>query len=138
MLLPISDTYLLKVSAHVSSIVKSGYQDNFEPVYFFYENVLSVKKHQTQNKRLLPSKKFLRAQKIVAFVVSVCLILFRWLIFACDVFLSARNLFVKKKINRLEIVTRTSFYHTTDVHLSLSTRLSRIYLYAIIFICNHL
>ena len=97
MLLPISDTYLLKVSAHVSSIVKLGYQDNFEPVYFFYENVLSVKKHQTQNKRLLPSKKFLRAQKIVAFLVSVCLILFRWFIFACDVFLGARNLFVKKK-----------------------------------------
>ena len=97
MLLPISDTYLLKVSADVSSIVKGGYQENFEPVYFFYENVLSVKKHQTRKKRLLPSKKFLRAQKLLPLLFSVCLILFRWFIFACDVLLCARNLFVKKK-----------------------------------------
>ena len=97
MLLPISDTYLLKVSADVSSIVKGGYQENFEPVYFFYENVLSVKKHQTRKKRLLPSKKFLRAQKLLPLLFSVSLILFRWFIFACDVLLCARNLFVKKK-----------------------------------------
>ena len=33
------------IGVHVSSLVKWGYQDNYKPVYFFYENVLSVKKH---------------------------------------------------------------------------------------------
>ena len=37
--------------------------------------------------------------------------LFCWFIFACDVFLCARNLFVKKIINRLEIVLIASIYY---------------------------
>ena len=35
--------------------------------------------------------------------------------FCVWVFLCARNLFVKKKINKLEIVLITSFYYTTDL-----------------------
>ena len=45
-------------------------------------------------------------------LLSVSLFLFCWSIFACDVFLCERNLFVKK-INRLEIVPITSLYYTT-------------------------
>ena len=35
-----------------NSIVQWGYQDNFEPVYFFYEKVLSVKKANTHKNQL--------------------------------------------------------------------------------------
>ena len=42
---------------------------------------------------------------------SVSLFLFCWSIFACDAFLYAQNLFVKK-VNRFGIVWKTSFYYT--------------------------
>ena len=33
------------IGVHVSSIVKLGYEDNFKPVYFFYERFRARKKH---------------------------------------------------------------------------------------------
>ena len=59
----------------------------------------------------------MRAWKIIAFVVCVSLFLFCQLIFACDVFLCAWNLSLKKTINRLEIVLIALIYNTT--HLTL-------------------
>ena len=59
---------------HVSSIVKWGYQDNFKPVYFFYEKISHTKKHsqakinqQNKIKQTLNYKgnNFSRAQKLL-------------------------------------------------------------------------
>ena len=33
----------------MSSIVKWGYQDNFKPLYFFYEKILRAQKHSRAN-----------------------------------------------------------------------------------------
>ena len=108
-----------------SSIVKWGYKDNFKPVYFFYVEVLSVEKHQTQSKR----KIFFTWEKLLPLLFSINLFLFCQLIFACDVLLCAQNLFLKK-IYRFEILFITSLYYTTDVYSYQPAYLE--------FICTHL
>ena len=55
--------------------------------------------------------------KMLPLLFSVCLILFRWLIFACECFffiLKTKPFREKKKKSRLEIVLRTSLYYTTN------------------------
>ena len=97
---------------------------------FFYEKVLSVKKHsqakinqQNKIKQTLNNKgnNFLLVQTSKRLEV-VC--------FTFWCFLCAQNLFVKK-INRLEIALMTSFYYTTDVYPYQSTHVSSHYLYAL-------
>ena len=61
--------------------VKWGYQDNFKPVYFFFcEKIWCAQKAQKCQTSNFNS--------------------FGWLMFACNVLLYARNLFVNKKINK--------------------------------------
>ena len=119
----------------VSSIVKWGYQDSFKPVFFFFlrKDFACTKSIKRKTNDFYPLKIFC-AQKIVALLFSVCLILFCWVIFACDVFLCVGNLFVKKKhtSNGLDNLILLFYWG-----VPLSTHLSRIYLYALIFICDH-
>ena len=86
----------------VSSILKWGYQDNFKAV-FFTERFRAHKKHQNAKQATFHPLRRLCVQKLLHLLFSVSLFLFCWLIFACDVFFGARNLSVKKKINKLEI-----------------------------------
>ena len=52
------------IGAHVTSIVKWGYLDNFKPVYlFFYENILNTQKIPN------PKQMILTLLEVVAFVV---------------------------------------------------------------------
>ena len=103
------------IGLHVSSIVTWGYQDNFKPVYlFFTKRSRAHKKHQNTKQATFILLKNCAREKLLPLLLSVCLILFCWLMFACECFLYVRNLFVKKKIiNRLEIVLITSFHCST-------------------------
>ena len=74
---------------------------------FFLRKDFELKKHQNAKKKKKKKKTistllkaFVRAKKLLPLLVFVCLISFCLLVFACDVFLSARNLFVKKEINK--------------------------------------
>ena len=81
---------------------------------FFYEKVLNVKKARkckTNNFDLLRSFAHI---KNIAFVVFCLLGFGYWLIFACECFFYAQNLFLKK--NCLKIVLITSLCYNTDVH----------------------
>ena len=91
---------------HVSSIVKWGYQE-----VIFHAH----KKHQHIKQTTLTVLEVCVHSKLLPLLFSVSLFLFCWFIFACDVFLWARNLFVKKKdiMSRLEIALITSFCCTT-------------------------
>ena len=75
----------------VISIVKWGYQGNFKPVYFFYEKVLNAQK-PPKAKQTNPLKNFCAREKLLSFLFSVFLILFCWLMFACECF-CAREIF---------------------------------------------
>ena len=85
-----------KFQHNVTSIVKWGYQDNFKPVYFFTERFRARKKHQNAKQATFTLLEVCAREKLLPQLFSVCLILFCWFIFACDVFLCALNLFVKK------------------------------------------
>ena len=65
-------------------------------IFFFIKNISAIKstKCKTNDFHLLRS--FCAREKLLPLFFSVCLILFCCFIFACDVFLRARNLFVKK------------------------------------------
>ena len=115
-----------------SSIVKWGYPDNLL-IYFFYfffdEKISLAQKHVTP--RSLCARK-----KLLPLLFSISLFLFCYLIFACDVFLCARNLFLKKNKQAWNCLDSLNLQYYWGVPLS--THLSRIYLYALIFICDHL
>ena len=82
----------------VSSIVKWGYQDSFKPVFFFfYEKISRAQKASNAKQTTFILLKYFARKKLLLLLFSVCLILFCWMIFACDVFLCVGNLFVKKK-----------------------------------------
>ena len=84
------------IGVHVSSIVKWGYQDNFKPVYFFYEKISRAQKAPKRKTRDFYHLRSLRTQKVVALVVY-CLLNFALLVNVCLwVFLCSGNLFVKK------------------------------------------
>ena len=77
--------------------MKWGYQDNFKYVYFFlWKNFARTKRteRKTNNFHLLRS--ICTRKKLLPLLFSICLILFCWLIFDCECFFCARNLFVKK------------------------------------------
>ena len=81
----------------------------FQACLFFYEKVLSVKKHQhTKQKR----QQFFTLLEVYALP----------LLFSIFVLFYAQNLFVKKKINRFEIVPLTSLCYTTAGFLDLPRR----------------
>ena len=86
-----------KFQHNVTSIVKWGYQDNFKPVYFFTERFRARKKYQNAKQATFTLLEICAPEKLLPQLFSVCLILFCSFIFACDVFLCTRNLFVKKK-----------------------------------------
>ena len=84
-----------------SSVVNCGYQDNFNPVYFFFifiylfiyffdEKISRTQKHVT------PRSSCTR-ENLLPLLFSASLFLFCLLIYARDVFLCAQNLFVRKK-----------------------------------------
>ena len=87
-------------------------------LYFFAKRFCVLKKHQNAKQATFTLLENCARKKLLPCLFSVCLILFCWLMLAC-VFLCARNLFVKKKINRLEIVLITSFYYTTKLTMLL-------------------
>ena len=57
---------------------------------FLQKDFASTKSTKTQNYPLM------HAKKLLLLLFRVCLILFSWLIFTCDVFLCTQNLFIKK------------------------------------------
>ena len=81
---------------------------------FFTKRFRSHEKHQNVKQATFTLLKICAHERLLPLLLSVCLILFCWLMFACECFLYVRNLFVKKKkINRLEIVLITSFHCST-------------------------
>ena len=82
---------------------------------FFTKRFHVHKKHQKAKQATFTLLKVCVCKKLLPLLFSVCLIFFCWLMFDCDVFLYARNLFIQKKINRLEIVLITSSYYATLV-----------------------
>ena len=128
-----------KILRKDSSIVKWGYQDNFKLVYFFLRKDFARTKHSQANinqqnkiKETLNNKvnSFSRAQTYKSLKVTC---------FAFECFLCARNLFVKIKTKKKQawncLDNLISLYYWC---LPLSTHLSSVYLYAFVFICNHL
>ena len=97
---------------------------------FFKKRFYAHKKYLTQQKRFLPLRS-LCAQKAANFVVFCSLIFVLLVCFCLRVFLWARNFSVKKK--KLIIVSTASITYTTTLN-----RLSKIYVYTLIFICDHL
>ena len=79
--------------------------------FFFSKRFRSHKKPQSVRQATFTLLEVCARKKLLPLLFSVSLFLFCWFIFACDVFLCARNLFVKKKINRLEIVLMASIYY---------------------------
>ena len=81
----------------VSSIVKWGYQDNFKPVYLFYENISRAQKSPKSKTSDFQRLRSLCTRKIVALVVQ-CLLNFVLLVNVCLwVFLCARIFSRKNK-----------------------------------------
>ena len=99
------------IGIHVSSIVKWGYQDNFKPVYFFYKKISRTQK-SPKRKQATFSEVYTH-EKLLPLLFSVCLILFCWLMFACECFFLHVKFFREKNINRLKIVLITSFHYST-------------------------
>ena len=115
-----------------------GYQDNFKPVYFFLRKEFErTKTTKIQNKWFPPSHKFLCVQKLLPLLFFVRIFLFLLVNVCFWVFSYAQNLFVKKKVNRLEIVSIASIHYTTDVYPPQPAYWG-LYLHAFIFICDHL
>ena len=85
---------------------------------FLRKDFARTKSTKTQNKQLSPLTllEVCAREKLLPQVFIVCLILFYWLMFACNMFLCAQNLFVKK-MYRLRIVPATSFYYTTYIYV---------------------
>ena len=75
---------------------------------FFTKRFCAHKKHQNVKQTTFTLLEVCVREKLL----SVCLILLCWFIFACDVFLFAQNLFVKNK-SRFEIVLINPFHYTT-------------------------
>ena len=94
-------SFLLKLQAY--SLKKKLHQRCF-PV-----SVPNISAYFTNDFHLLRS--FRTHEKLLPLLFSVCLILFCWLMFACESFeiFSSK----KRKKNRLEIVLITTFYYTT-------------------------
>ena len=108
--------------------------------FFFNEKILRLQKHSQANinhqnkiKQTLNRKgnNFLHTQTSQRMKVSC---------FELRCYLCAQNLFVKKKISRLEIVLITLFYYTTDVYPFQPTYQAFIYMHLFLFvtICENL
>ena len=69
--------------------------------------------HTKSTNNFHPLRSFYARKKPLPLSFFICLFLFLLVGFGWFAFLYAQNLFVKKKINRLEIVLVTSFYYTT-------------------------
>ena len=102
------------IGIHVSSIVKWGYQDNFKPVYLFsYEKISPAQKALKHKQATFTLLEVCAREKLLPLLFSVCLILFCWLMFACECFFLRVKFFREKNINRLKIVLITSFHYST-------------------------
>ena len=65
--------------------------------FFFYEKVLSVRKApKPKTNDFHPLRSFGTRKKLLPLLLSVCLILFCLLIFACECFFYVQNLLAKK------------------------------------------
>ena len=73
------------IGVHVS-IVKWSFQDNFKPVYFFYEKISRVQKVPKRKASDFHPHKTCAREKLLPFLFRACLILFCWLMFACECF----------------------------------------------------
>ena len=69
-------------------------------ILFFTKSFWAQKSTKTQNKRFLPFRSLSEREKLLLLLFFVRLLLFCWLIFACDVFFKAQNLFAKKSNNQ--------------------------------------
>ena len=103
----------MAVTKSVSSIVNEAIRtimSLFIFIYFFLrKNIERWKSTKMQNKRFLPSQKFLCVRKVVAFIVF-CSVNFVFLVGFClwCIFVHSKS-FRKNKINRLKIVLIASF-----------------------------
>ena len=79
----------------------------FQACFFFYENILRVKKAPKRKINSVSPLRSFSARKIVAFVVF-CLLNFFLLVGFGLSFVFVRLKFFRKKINKLEIVVITS------------------------------
>ena len=72
----------------MSSRMKRGYQDNFKPVYFFFlrKDFGRTKNTKRKTNSIHPLRSFCAHEKLLPLLISVCLILFCWLMFACECF----------------------------------------------------
>ena len=69
--------------------MKRGFQDNFKPVYFFFflrKDFARTKSTKRKPNDIHPLRGFCTHEKVLPLLISVCLILFCWLIFACEYF----------------------------------------------------
>ena len=116
---------------NLSRIVYWGYKDNFKPIFFFFfeEKISRAQKH-------VAPRSLCAREKLLPSLFSVSLFLFCYLIFASDVFLCARNFFIKKNKQAWNCLDNVNLLYYLRVPLS--THLSRIYLYELLFICDHL
>ena len=119
-----------------NSIVKWDCHDNFKFFFFLQKDFMRTKSTKTNH----PLRRFYTHQGPLPLLLFVCLF-FVLLVNVCLwVFLYSRNLFVKKIKNKNKQTWNCldSLISLYCWHAPLSTRLSRIYLYALVFICNYL
>ena len=86
---------------------------HFQTCLFFFMKRFCVHKNAKQTTFTL--LEVFACKKLLPLLISVCLILFCWLMFASECFCACK-IFSKKKQNRFEIILITSFYCTTDVY----------------------
>ena len=111
-------------------------QSNF---FFFYERIMRAQKGPKRKTNYFYAlRNFCAPKKLLPLLFSVCLILFCWFIFACDVFLCAQNLFIKNRLARN--CPNNLIYYTTDVYPYQPTYRASIYTHLFLFatICEDL
>ena len=80
---------------------------------FFTKRFRSHEKHQNVKQATFTLLKICAHERLLPLLLSVCLILFCWLMFACECFFLRVKFFREKNINRLKIVLITSFHYST-------------------------
>ena len=90
-----------------------GYQDNFKPIYFFYENILSVKKHQNAKQTTFTLLKvFVHAKTCCLFFVCFVFVL---LVGFCLIYILVCSRLFRKKNKLTWHCPDNLIYYTTDV-----------------------
>ena len=82
---------------------------------FFTERFCTHKKHQSKKQVTFTLLEVCAGKQSLPLLFRACLILFCWLMFACECFCAQNLFFFFLKKNRLEIVLITSLSYTTHV-----------------------